>query len=116
MANINSKARKQRRRHLLPEPMPKSVVDEVRAIRNDFEEKLPNRGVDRSWSTTEHATACAVCGKLGEHACLPVLHEALEISEDMAENCWKIFRALEDQGVFSSEEPTSSAEVNLGVW
>lgn len=99
-----SKARRVPFGGLPPTGLPKSVIDEVRAIRNDLEEIIPDRGVGLSYSCTEHSTECSICGELGNHACLPILHEAIESSEEFAGECWKAFKTLEKVGYFQIEE------------
>lgn len=96
-----SKARKASRRGKGALGMPKSVIEAVRAIREDNEDLMQDRGHDRSYSCTEHALECSICGQLGEHACLPILHELIEDSEEFASICWSALKQMENNGFFS---------------
>ena len=72
---------------------PDFVVEEIRAIRGEEEESR----IDRNLSSfvDSGSTACSICGELGEHACLPLMHELLETIPTYAQYCWEIAKKFE---------------------
>ena len=72
-----------------------SLIYEIRAIRDDNEEKYVERSEDRTQSATIHGTECSICGQLGDHTCLPILHEMIENHEEYASYCWQVLKEME---------------------
>jgi uncharacterized protein YigA (DUF484 family) len=124
--NTTPKGRKAKKGGSTLPSMPKSVTLEVRRIRNEMSEleqeferlaarANEDRGTDRSYSRTEHSTECSLCGEVGSHYCLPIMHQMLEDSEEFQEATWRVFQEMDRQGFFR-EESGASKELNLGVW
>lgn len=112
MTKKPSKSKAKGRKPLKAVGWPESMLNEVRALR-ECPDKVSDRGQDRSYSCTEHSTECSICGKLGRHTCLPILHAAIEDSTDMADNCWQVFKELEQMGVFDEEDEGVSPTIPL---
>ena len=118
-SNKKNKARKGGKGRGAMVGMPKGVISEVRALRKEIEEdddKTLDRGVDRGYSNTKHGLQCSICGELGDHACLPLLHEMLEYSEDFRNIVWKAFEELDRAGYFNDESLGVNREIDLGNW
>lgn len=106
--NNNPKTRKRSKQYRDSLGMPESVINEIRGIRNDSEEIDEKRDGDHlSYSCTYHATSCETCGAMGDHICLPLLHDALENCEEYAEIAWKAYLTFKEHGYFVEQSDVS---------
>jgi len=96
-ANKPRRAKKAPGKGLGTSGLPESVILEVRKVRGDVYDQLPDRGLDRTDSNTIHGLECSVCGELGDHVCLPILHEMIEQCPELADAFWQIAKRYEEE-------------------
>jgi hypothetical protein len=84
------------RRPITPSKWPKSIIEEVRAIRNDVE-AFVEREVPSIHTTVAHGCGCEFCGEAGSHVCIEELKWALEQSPEFLEMIWGVYEQLKGQ-------------------